>query len=474
MDIVPPGTAVVICADAVFNGQLAVVVSYDSAALKYLVQLPDRTANVKRMHFVVVEGGEARGDEPPKDKEATETPTKRADTTPPKHRGAVSSSSPAADDEADDGVNPAKVADFMEFTDTLERVAKHYVSLAKGDVERAVEIYFDQPPLLTDCGFGRQSIALPASARPSPPPRSDLLSPSSRLPSKVAPVDKTPAITPSFENLSLERTKQNREIRPSLTRKPLTVADVGKTESSFLEKVQSFNGVKGKLNGVAKKSGLEGMDAFPSFGPKVLNQNEKDLGDIFRVAEKVKPFFDASVRKLVIEAGIDPDFEYTFSSGHGDDKKVYKSHSAAPLKERKRCLEKVSNEYGGDCSCLVDVVRCTAVTRTAGELARLTTLLLQGVPGVLEVLRLKNRFATGCEMATGYRDINFSVRSTSPDGTSQICEIQVHFAPILALKGEQHVLYEYFREYFKGNSESYETRMKLRAQGAEPERKRAR
>ena len=139
----------------------------------------------------------------------------------------------------------------------------------------------------------------------------------------------------------------------------------------------------------------------------------------------------------------------------------FKGHAKAPPKGKARCVEKVTNEYGGDYSRLVDVLRCTVICSSAEQLIKLTGVLSSGVPGVLQTLRLENRFATGCEMATGYRDANFSVRVTSPAEVSQICEIQVHLAPILALKGEQHVYYEYFREYFHGQSESYEKRMAL-------------
>jgi tetratricopeptide (TPR) repeat protein len=77
-------------------------------------------------------------------------------------------------------------------------------------------------------------------------------------------------------------------------------------------------------------------------------------------------------------------------------------------------------------------------------------------------------------MFTGIRDCllnvevevkieDFADSSSSSDDRREfhVCEIQLHLAPILALKGESHQYYEFFRDAFAGNDESYKARLNV-------------
>jgi tetratricopeptide (TPR) repeat protein len=128
----------------------------------------------------------------------------------------------------------------------------------------------------------------------------------------------------------------------------------------------------------------------------------------------------------------------------------------AQLKGEARCAEKVRDDYGGVMERLCDLVRCSI---TVGNEEDLVATLV-AIKGEYSVVRLKNRFAN--PMFTGIMDclLNVEVEVELPYGLKikrikHICEIQLHLAPILALKKECHKWYEIFREYFVGATESY-------------------
>jgi tetratricopeptide (TPR) repeat protein len=129
--------------------------------------------------------------------------------------------------------------------------------------------------------------------------------------------------------------------------------------------------------------------------------------------------------------------------------------TTAPLKSPSRCAEKIKDDYDGAYNRLCDVVRCTIVVHSEQHLSDLLHSLLAGSIECLKVVRLKNRFAT--PMFTGIRDclLNVSINGT------HVGEIQLHFGPILALKPECHIYYEFFRDYFVGTAQSYKERMEV-------------
>ena len=135
--------------------------------------------------------------------------------------------------------------------------------------------------------------------------------------------------------------------------------------------------------------------------------------------------------------------------------------SLAPLKGEARCVEKAVNEYDGDYSKLVDVVRCSIVVDTEDQLEAVARALLDANATSYRVVRLKNRFKD--PLFNGYRDAlySISVRVVLAGGGEiwHVCEVQLHLAAVLAHKEESHEYYEFFRGYFKGNVNAVESQM---------------
>ena len=145
----------------------------------------------------------------------------------------------------------------------------------------------------------------------------------------------------------------------------------------------------------------------------------------------------------------------------------------APAKGRARCDEKIATEYGGEARRLVDVVRCSIVVDTEGQLISVAEALARGGDGggaldggairtadgdVYEVVRLKNRFKE--PLFNGYRDALYSVRVQIAPGVWHVCEMQLHLAAVIAHKEHTHVYYEFFRSHFGGNMSAADDKMK--------------
>jgi tetratricopeptide (TPR) repeat protein len=126
----------------------------------------------------------------------------------------------------------------------------------------------------------------------------------------------------------------------------------------------------------------------------------------------------------------------------------FKCYTGAPLKSVERCNAKIIEEYDGDVSRVLDVIRASIICETEDQVAGVVAALLDlGI-----VARLKNRFAS--PLFTGIRDCLINVEV---DG--HICEVQVHLSHIIARKHDAHVFYEYFRDLFSGAAKSYQRRM---------------
>jgi tetratricopeptide (TPR) repeat protein len=117
----------------------------------------------------------------------------------------------------------------------------------------------------------------------------------------------------------------------------------------------------------------------------------------------------------------------------------------------------VRDDYKGDYTKLCDVVRCSIVASSEEQLALFLTSLLEGRVESVAIVRLKNRFKY--PMFTGIRDCLINVNISLPDGVAHVGEVQLHLAPILALKGRCHEYYDFFREFFVGNDASYKLRL---------------
>uniref|UniRef100_A0A7S4RF89 Kinesin light chain n=1 Tax=Ditylum brightwellii TaxID=49249 RepID=A0A7S4RF89_9STRA len=187
------------------------------------------------------------------------------------------------------------------------------------------------------------------------------------------------------------------------------------------------------------------MNRFPS-SPQPppggeLCQVEGNLNDLLSDCENVLPTFRQTLINIVEAAGLVPDEIAVW-----DGKEVmltpetpYKSLTVGPLKSRERCEEKVANEYDGDYSRLVDMVRASIVVANEDQLI-LAAEALQG----LDIVRLKNRFKE--PLFTGYCDALYNIKI---DGI--ICEVQLHVSAIVAYKEESHHYYGFFRSFFAGN-----------------------
>jgi hypothetical protein len=155
---------------------------------------------------------------------------------------------------------------------------------------------------------------------------------------------------------------------------------------------------------------------------------------------------------------ISNDFPYNIDN-------VFKNFTLGPLKTAESCTRKVEDDYQGEFRKLCDVARCTVVASTERNAVEFLRGLLQGKIEGISVVRLKNRFKNF--LFTGVRDclINVSVSILRPGEpsikVSHISEIQLHFGPILALKAEMHIYYEFFRDYFRGSNDSYAKRTEI-------------
>ena len=129
------------------------------------------------------------------------------------------------------------------------------------------------------------------------------------------------------------------------------------------------------------------------------------------------------------------------------------------MSEIARCKEKAVNEYDGDFSKLVDLVRCSIVVDMEDQLESVAGALLDTNAASYRVVRLKNRFKE--PKFNGYRDALYSiaVRVSEVGDVWHVCEVQLHLAAVLAHKEQSHKYYEYFRGYFKGNVQAVESRM---------------
>jgi hypothetical protein len=183
-------------------------------------------------------------------------------------------------------------------------------------------------------------------------------------------------------------------------------------------------------------------------GPTMtVEQLRKKAGDI-------KPEFDRIVRGVVEKVGLDPDRELC-AEKLGTDKSVLVPFTTpvlttADLKGEQRCREKTDNEYDGDANRLCDVGRSSIVCETEEQIVG----VIDGLRKDCEIVRMKNRFAN--PLFTGIRDLLINLKVGD-----HVFEIQVHLLGLVALKGEAHDYYNYFRDYFVGTDASYKKRMEI-------------
>ncbi|KAH8094059.1 hypothetical protein JL720_4048 [Aureococcus anophagefferens] len=192
--------------------------------------------------------------------------------------------------------------------------------------------------------------------------------------------------------------------------------------------------------------------------------------DVFKIArDQIEAVYDEHFTGTVCEIA-------WRGKGLGDDRCQCGLHGApaTTLDELYAVAEKAllkygeaRNEYAKNTapatSWLFDVVRGSVMCATEDEIVRLYKALDED-PRV-DIVRTKNRFNPPC--FNGYRDIlmNVAVRVEGAAGEEvlHLCELQIHHAAIKQSEPmhKSHVTYEFFREYFLGNADAVEQRMKM-------------
>ena len=110
----------------------------------------------------------------------------------------------------------------------------------------------------------------------------------------------------------------------------------------------------------------------------------------------------------------------------------------APLKAKKRVLEKAFYDYQGDYSRLVDIGRGSGVAQDLAGVVKAMKWVLGGQH--CHVVRFKNRFCDGRRdiMARGgYRDILVNLELAGGAG-GFVFELQIHLRPLFAMKDKAH------------------------------------
>ena len=112
-----------------------------------------------------------------------------------------------------------------------------------------------------------------------------------------------------------------------------------------------------------------------------------------------------------------------------------------PNKTRARAMEKIENDYGGDHTKLVDVVRGSAIFTTFIQLTLFVEVLLGDRFPELIVVRVKDRF--NAPLDSGYRDVllNYKFEGTS----GHMGELQLHLRTIIDIKETAHRTYALMR-----------------------------
>ena len=185
-------------------------------------------------------------------------------------------------------------------------------------------------------------------------------------------------------------------------------------------------------------NGAGSDEASGSLGHVDMSQEPPlTLEELHDAAAATKDAFEDFVIKVARKAGLD----------------VSKQVSFPAMKSRDACHRKAVEDYGGDYSCVVDVVRCSIVAHSTEELTAVADtfecLKLQG----FEVVRFKNRFFDENKRAPlltmGYRDALFSIAVETQPGVAHVCEVQLHLQQIKAKEKLAYPHYVYFRRYLQ-------------------------
>lgn len=163
-----------------------------------------------------------------------------------------------------------------------------------------------------------------------------------------------------------------------------------------LENLHGFMKCRDKINKIAEDVLPNNyMKDYPSFKPpETLRQSKDNLNDIMKASEEALPEFTKLLTEIGLKNELIPDEDATFDGERVmlDDDKPYKQVTIAPLKSEIRSREKIENEYGGDASRIVDIVRASFVTMSEKQLVGIAKSLQKlHTDGIIKIIRLKNR-----------------------------------------------------------------------------------
>ncbi|GMI35753.1 hypothetical protein TeGR_g11490 [Tetraparma gracilis] len=210
--------------------------------------------------------------------------------------------------------------------------------------------------------------------------------------------------------------------------------------------------------------GLLNDPALKSFGgsPGHPEGAGADLAELHEKAGWFRVELEKVIEDFLWSLDIEPQTEIKVLDEE-EKEKMYKAFTMVSLKTMESCKRKMTDDYDGDHTRICDVVRCSIVVETEEQLAAVLKALVGGQikgEGVkVTVVRLKNRFAV--PMFTGIMDCLLNVLVEVEGQGGHVCEIQLHLAGILAMKGFCHKYYEIFRDIFVGTAESYKKRLDM-------------
>jgi len=120
-----------------------------------------------------------------------------------------------------------------------------------------------------------------------------------------------------------------------------------------------------------------------------------------------------------------------------------KVSAMGPMKDQGRAKDKADQEYDGDVSKLLDIVRATLVYKDcAGVLAALDAIQANKS---IQIARAKNKMDANGRGALGYGDVTLNLQIND-----HICELQLQVEAMAQIKPALHGSYDVFRTSGKG------------------------
>lgn len=235
------------------------------------------------------------------------------------------------------------------------------------------------------------------------------------------------------------------------------------TSRTFLNNLLGFQKSRNDVNTTAAEHLPNNyMAQFPSRDPvrpehmrqKGLDgQPVRDYATLSAVCSAALPPFTALMRRIGKGAGLDPD-GYAMHKGQklvldAERGAFYRTITIGPVKSKKRCDEKVRNEYDGQYDRVVDGVRMSAVVDVEDQLHQFASFLHEhsasaalldapppaGAVDLFVMVRHKARFIH--LLFNGYRDSLFTI-ALAVQGCWVLCEVQLHLGAILSHKEHSH------------------------------------